>query len=83
MGIAALLPILALWLPSPHATAAATAAGLAVGGATGNLLDQRRLGGVRDFVDIGLGAFNVADVAIVAGTFTAAAILVVGALGGA
>jgi lipoprotein signal peptidase len=52
--------------------------GLAFGGATGNLLDQRRIGGVRDFVDFGLGAFNLADVAIVAGTACAALLVIAG-----
>lgn len=78
-GLAALLPALALWPPWPNAPAAAAAVGLAIGGAAGNLLDQRRLGGVRDFVDLGLGAFNGADVMIVAGTVAAAMLLIAGA----
>ena len=42
--------------------------GAAVGGATGNLLDQLRRGAVVDFVAIGRWpAFNVADAAIVLG----------------
>jgi signal peptidase II len=42
--------------------------GAAVGGATGNLLDQLRRGAVVDFIAIGWWpAFNVADAAIVVG----------------
>ena len=46
--------------------------GLLCGGAAGNLVDRIRLGGVVDFVDIGVGAlrwpaFNAADLGIVVG----------------
>jgi signal peptidase II len=42
--------------------------GAAVGGATGNVLDQLRRGAVVDFIAIGLWpTFNVADAAIVCG----------------
>jgi signal peptidase II len=42
--------------------------GAAVGGATGNLLDQLRRGAVVDFIEIGpWPAFNVADAAIICG----------------
>jgi signal peptidase II len=42
--------------------------GAAVGGATGNLLDQLRRGAVVDFIAVGWWpAFNVADAAIVSG----------------
>lgn len=45
-----------------------------LGGALGNLLDRIRLGGVVDFLDFHIGSyhfptFNVADMALVAGTF--------------
>lgn len=48
--------------------------GLIMGGAIGNLFDRLRLGGVIDFVDIGVGSFrwpvfNVADVAVTLGVF--------------
>jgi lipoprotein signal peptidase len=79
---AILLPAIVSWLPSPHATTVAAVIGLAFGGATGNLLDQRRIGGVRDFVDFGLGAFNLADVAIVAGTTCAALLVIAGGCSG-
>jgi signal peptidase II len=47
-----------LWLP----------VGLVVGGALGNLADRIRIGAAVDFLDLPLWpAFNVADVAIVAG----------------
>jgi len=47
----------------------ATALGLLLGGAIGNLIDRVRLGYVVDFVDVGIGGlrwytFNVADAAI-------------------
>jgi signal peptidase II len=42
--------------------------GAAVGGATGNLLDQLRRGAIVDFIEIGpWPAFNVADAAIISG----------------
>jgi len=45
------------------------ALGLVLGGAAGNLGDRLRLGAVTDFVAVlGWPAFNLADVAIVAGT---------------
>lgn len=48
--------------------------GLIMGGAIGNLFDRLRLGGVIDFVDIGVGSFrwpvfNAADVAVTLGVF--------------
>src|SRR5262245_59619199 len=47
---------------------AQTALGAALGGASGNLLDRVRRGGVVDFVDVGFWpVFNVADSGIVAG----------------
>jgi signal peptidase II len=53
---------------------AAAAAGLvvALGGATGNLLDRVGRGAVIDFIDVGWWrVFNLADVAIVAGVTVA------------
>jgi signal peptidase II len=44
--------------------------GLDLGGAIGNLIDRVRLGKVTDFIDIGAWpVFNLADSAIVVGTF--------------
>jgi lipoprotein signal peptidase len=45
--------------------------GAALGGAAGNLQDLRRHGAIFDFLDLGLGVFNLADVAIVGGLATA------------
>jgi signal peptidase II len=51
--------------------------GLLLGGSLGNLLDRLARGGVTDFIDVPLWpAFNVADVAIVAG----AAVIALGLL---
>ena len=47
------------------------ALGAALGGAAGNLQDLWRRGSVVDFLDLGLGVFNLADVAIVGGLATA------------
>ncbi|GAC1484509.1 MAG: hypothetical protein NVS1B9_01110 [Solirubrobacteraceae bacterium] len=45
---------------------------LALGGAAGNLIDRLRLGAVIDFIEVfRWPAFNLADVAIVAGVFLA------------
>lgn len=41
--------------------------GSALGGAAGNLQDLHARGAIFDFLDLGLGVFNLADVAIVAG----------------
>lgn len=51
---------------------AATALGLVIGGATGNIIDRIRRGGVTDFLDFYWGqwhwpTFNVADIGIVCG----------------
>jgi len=52
----------------PSGTLGSVGIGAAVGGATGNLLDQLRRGAVVDFIAIGWWpAFNVADAGIVAG----------------
>jgi signal peptidase II len=67
LGLTAALLLVA----TPTAAGGAVRAGLAMalGGATGNLIDRLRLGGVVDFVDLRVWpVFNVADVGIVAGS---------------
>jgi signal peptidase II len=50
-----------VWLPT----------GLLIGGATGNLIDRTREGGVTDFIDLpAWPAFNVADICITFGVLT-------------
>jgi signal peptidase II len=50
-----------VWLPT----------GLLIGGATGNLIDRTREGGVTDFIDLpAWPAFNVADMCITFGVLT-------------
>ena len=50
-----------VWLPT----------GLLIGGATGNLIDRTREGGVTDFIDLPWWpAFNVADIAITFGVLS-------------
>jgi signal peptidase II len=50
-----------VWLPT----------GLLIGGATGNLLDRAREGGVTDFIDLpAWPAFNIADIAITLGVLS-------------
>ncbi len=63
LGATAMLP------PALRASgAAATGLGLALGGATSNMLDRLRRGAVIDFIDIRVWpVFNLGDVAIVAG----------------
>ena len=63
---------LALWARRVDRPVLATALGLVIGGAIGNLIDRVRLGAVADFIDVsGLGffpwVFNVADSAISVG----------------
>lgn len=57
------------WLTARFATPGLwLACGLLGGGAIGNMLDRVRLGYVVDFIDISVWpAFNVADIAVVAG----------------
>lgn len=67
-GAAALIAVAS----SPADTVAAAGIGLALGGATANLIDRSRHGAVLDFVIVGRWPpFNVADVALVAGTVLA------------
>jgi lipoprotein signal peptidase len=63
---------LLLWLRRAASRVEATAMGLIIGGALGNILDRMRIGAVTDFVDAHHGGwhwltFNLADVAIVCG----------------
>lgn len=66
---AAVIAGLLVWLARNRDPFAASALGLAVGGALGNLADRVRLGAVFDFIDLHLFGwhfwiFNVADAAI-------------------
>ena len=70
---------LLMWLRRAANRTEATAIGLIIGGALGNILDRLRIGAVTDFIDAHYGGwhwptFNMADVAIVCGV--AALILV-------
>ena len=63
---------LAVWARKADRPVLATALGLVIGGAIGNLIDRVRFGAVADFIDVsGLGffpwVFNVADSAITIG----------------
>ncbi len=66
---------LALWLRKAETTLLATALGVVIGGAIGNVIDRMRFGAVVDFLDFYIPgtdwphwpAFNVADSAIVVG----------------
>jgi signal peptidase II len=67
-----ILSILELGMFFQDGKAAAAALGVALGGAVSNTVDCLRRDGVVDFVDLGFWpAFNLADVAIVAGVFIA------------
>jgi signal peptidase II len=73
IGLALVLVILvAYWLTRAATWGEATAFGLIIGGALGNVIDRARLGAVVDFLDFHVGqqhwpAFNVADSCIVLG----------------
>lgn len=74
LGTVALAIAVALLAAAVRRHIAAWAGGLVVGGAVGNLLDRVRDGVVIDFLDVGSWpTFNVADVAIVAGSLALAA----------
>jgi signal peptidase II len=65
----AIVVALLLWLRSVGHPLVATALGLVIGGAVGNVIDRLRFGAVFDFLDFHLSdwhwpAFNVADAAI-------------------
>ena len=68
IGIAVLVLYLR-YLP-PRSTLLKVGLGLDLGGAIGNLIDRLRLGEVTDFIKLGAWpVFNLADSAIVVGTF--------------
>ena len=63
---------LLMWLRRAANRTEATAIGLIIGGAIGNIADRLRIGAVTDFIDAHYGGwhwptFNMADVAIVCG----------------
>jgi signal peptidase II len=69
---AAIVIALLMWLRTVSHPLVATALGLVIGGAVGNIIDRLRFGAVFDFLDFHLGgwhwpAFNVADSAITVG----------------
>jgi signal peptidase II len=69
---AAIVVILLYWLSRVHSEMLATAIGMIIGGAIGNVVDRLRFGGVIDFLYFHLGAwywpaFNFADSAICLG----------------
>jgi signal peptidase II len=72
-GIAVVISVvLAVWLWRANGRWLATALGLILGGAIGNLIDRARYGAVTDFLDFYVGtyhwpAFNLADSAITVG----------------
>ena len=69
-----IIPLIFYYL-APSTTLGIVSLGLILGGAAGNLIDRLRFGHVTDFIDIHIEnifhwpAFNVADSAIVIGTF--------------
>jgi len=72
IAAAAIVAILLYWLSRAHSEVLATAIGMIVGGAIGNVVDRLRFGGVIDFLYFHLGAwywpaFNFADSAICLG----------------
>jgi len=73
--------VLAFWLKRAESRLIASALGLIIGGALGNVIDRVHFGAVADFLDVYIGqyhwpAFNVADAGITVG----AAILVLDSL---
>lgn len=63
---------LLMWMRKAETRWMATALGLVVGGAVGNVVDRLRFGAVADFLDVHVGvwhwpAFNLADSAITVG----------------
>ena len=75
--------VVVVWLavrPSGREPWRATALGLILGGAIGNLIDRFRWGSVIDFIDVGIGTlrwpvFNIADSAITVGVVIWSALL--------
>lgn len=84
-GAFAVIAVVILWRlyrqSAPRETRRVLALGLALGGATGNLIDRLRgAQGVVDFIDIGVGSirfwtFNVADSAVTIGALLLAWVL--------
>jgi signal peptidase II len=72
LAAAAIVAGLLYWLMRVTSPLLATAIGLIIGGAVGNVVDRVRLGAVVDFLDFHIGswhwpAFNLADSAICVG----------------
>jgi signal peptidase II len=68
LAVAALVLILATFARDPRRRGLWIPIGLLAGGALGNLADRARIDSVTDFIDLPLWpAFNLADIAIVAG----------------
>ena len=72
LAAAVIVGVLIFWLSRVRSEILASAIGLIVGGAVGNVIDRVRLGGVVDFLYFHLGswywpAFNLADSAICIG----------------
>ena len=72
LAAVAIVAVLVFWLSRVHSELLASAIGLIVGGAVGNVIDRVRFGGVIDFLYFHLGswywpAFNFADSAICIG----------------
>jgi signal peptidase II len=75
IAAAGIVAILIFWLSRANSALLASAIGLIVGGAVGNVIDRLRFGGVIDFLYFHLGswywpAFNLADSAICIGVLT-------------
>jgi signal peptidase II len=71
----AIVVILLVWLSRVHSDILASAIGMIIGGAIGNVIDRLRFGGVVDFLYFHVGswywpAFNFADSAICLGVLT-------------
>ena len=66
--VVAMVAVLVFFLSRPDRPGVWLPAGLLLGGATGNLIDRVRDGGVTDFIDLPRWpAFNLADIAITVG----------------
>jgi signal peptidase II len=75
IAAAAIVAVLVIWLSRVQSDILASAIGLIIGGAVGNVIDRLRFGGVVDFLYFHLGswywpAFNLADSAICIGVGT-------------
>jgi signal peptidase II len=77
LAVAALVLILATFARDPRRRGLWIPIGLLAGGALGNLADRIRMDSVTDFIDLPLWpAFNLADIAIVAGVAGLALLLI-------